>query len=159
MAKVHYVHKARKARPNNGIQPGDSYYWWATRSVVGGTYVKTFHYSRGKPKRSQLTNSPFKKAFYQLIETLEDSYPPTLREFEKLQGWLLDALNELIESEQGKLANLPPSLQESASGDKINDRISALEELFSQVEDSPLPEFTAYIEDCLEQLKGIFCDT
>lgn len=50
MARVHFVKSARKAQPKNGIEKGDSYYWWQF-------YKSPKQFSKTRPKPSQLIAS------------------------------------------------------------------------------------------------------
>jgi hypothetical protein len=63
MPRVHFVKKARKAH-GNGVEKGDSYYWWEFR--YGGKRV-----SKTYPKRSQLTQSR-KSEVYGELESAEE---------------------------------------------------------------------------------------
>ena len=67
MARAHFVAKARTDHPEGGIKKGESYYWWAF--MVGGRGGPK-HYSKTPPRRSQLTQSEFYSALYEIEDSL-----------------------------------------------------------------------------------------
>jgi hypothetical protein len=125
MARAHFVKKARKAIKDGGIKKGDSYYWWKFR--YGGKRV-----SKTPPKQSQLTQSDFWGAVYSAQESASD-----VPDFESLASSRDDLVAEFqnIEDEtQGKFDNMPENLQMGDTGQMIEERVSAIQEVISELE-------------------------
>lgn len=116
MARAHFVKKARKAIKGTDIKKGDSYYWWKFR--FGGK-----HTSKTPPRRSQLTQSAFLGALYDLEDRIGDAkadadLPDELRS-------IAEELRSLAEECEEKHGNMPDSLQESDTGQMLQDRAQA----------------------------------
>jgi len=126
MPRVHKVNKARKDYPEQGIQKGDTYYWWKFR--YGGKRM-----SKDYPKRQQLTNSGFLIQVY----GIEDSYQQ-YETFEGLQEHIEDVcsqIEDLLSEVQDSLDAMPYHLQESSpTGELLTQRIESLEEWRSELE-------------------------
>ena len=126
MARLQFVKSARKARPQEKIKVGDSFYWAAFR--VGRSSFK--RYWKTKPPRSALTQS----AYYGSIYDLEDSMDWSATEAGDLDTKRNDFVAEIenIKEEcQSSLDNMPEHLQESSV---LNERIEALENTISEYE-------------------------
>lgn len=126
MARTHFVKKARKAIRYAGIKKGDSYYWWKFR--FGGKRV-----SKTPPKQSQLTQSDFWSAVFSAQETAAESVP----EFDSLASVRDDLVYDLqnIEDEtQGKFDNMPEGLQQGDTGQMLEERVSAIQDVISEIE-------------------------
>ena len=125
MARITHVKKARKDYPASGIKAGEPYYWWAFR--YGGK-----HKSKTCPRASQLTQSPFLSQAYSLDERAqdasEDAHLPDLI-YELTGEW-----RELGDECQGSLDNMPDSLQDSESGQLLQERIDKCEEIAGELE-------------------------
>ena len=67
MARATHVKKARKDIPGTDIKAGDSYYWW--KFMVGGRGGPK-HYSKERPRLSQLTQSEYLGTLYDLQDRL-----------------------------------------------------------------------------------------
>lgn len=144
MPKVHHVKKAQRAVPHAGIEVGDSYYWWGTRSPGRATGIK--HFSKTYPTQSQLTSSPFWKEVYAIQESMTG---PVLFA-DDLDAILDDAkgqIEALRDEEQGKLDNMPESLKYSPTGELIQSRIDALDEWIGEIEAVEIPDHEDYPED------------
>lgn len=127
MPRVHRVEKARKPQPEHGIAKGDTYYWWKFRR--GGKRV-----SKSPPRPSQLTQSEFMSTFL----SLEEGLPTELQigsnedDVRSLAGTLEDIANELesLASEQeDKKQNMPDALQESDTGQLLEQRAERCNEI------------------------------
>lgn len=128
MPQVQFVNKARKSRKQYGIKKGDSYWWWATRSTVGGKYVKTKHYSKVQPRPSQLTSSPFMQSVLEIQESIERNGPETVDSLEEVvDSWCYDIENVKSEQEEA-LESIPANFQESETAETIRERIDSLEQ-------------------------------
>lgn len=120
MPRVHKVKKARKAYPEDGIAKGDSYYWWKFR-YGGKRRSKTY------PRRSQLTQSAFLSAIYDIEEDLgnlaaEDG-DDLLAQLEDLAS----RIRELGEEAQENRENMPQSLQDGEVGQMLEERYEVCE--------------------------------
>lgn len=128
MARIHFVKKARKDYPAHSIKKGDFYYWWKFR--FGGK-----HFSKKHPRPSQLTQSEYLSAAYGLQEQIEDLEIEDLEirddNLEDVAGELRSAADELhtLGSEQeDKIGNMPDSLQDSDTAERLRGRAEACEE-------------------------------
>lgn len=125
MPRVHFVKKARKDNPV--AKKGESYYWWKFR--YGGK-----RYSRTRPRASQLTQSPYYGAVRALVEQIEDSNPEDFDEFESLKEEVRDELENLRDEAQSSLDNMPEQLQYAPTGELLQERIDALENAESELD-------------------------
>lgn len=151
MPRVHTVKKARKDYPNQGIQKGDTYYWWEFR-FGGKVRSKTY------PKPSQLTQSEFLGTLYDIEERLGDL---TLDDVE--EGCLDDIISELEnlrDETQDKWDNIPEQLQDTSdAGMLLQERVDSLEEFISDLENVDLSvdegDFTPECPNCGEYLDDL----
>lgn len=131
MPRVYQVKKARKARPEHGIEVGDSYYYWKLR--FGQSFsASRMCYSKTYPKPWQLTTSDYLQQLYQLAdrvanltasETLEDEARDIVGEVENLGS-----------EQQEKLDNMPEQLQYAPSGELLQERVTAMETWAQELE-------------------------
>ena len=122
MATVNFVKKARKDNP--AVKKGESYYWWAFR--FGGT-----HYSKTQPRPSQLTQSEFLSTIYSIGEDLEDAEAS-----ENLRENIADAISNLEtlqEETRDKFDNMPEGLQQGDTGQLLEERVSAIDDMLSEL--------------------------
>lgn len=127
MARAHFVAKARK--DNAVAKKGESYYWWAF--MVGGRGGPK-HFSKTAPRPSQLTQSEFLGALYDIQDEIAD-----LKADDGLGAGVDDIagrLRELGEEQISKKDNLPDSLQESSSGEQLQERGDACESAADELE-------------------------
>ena len=152
MPKVNYVSKARKDVPNSDIKAGESYYWWKFR--FGGKHV-----SRTRPRASQLTQSGFLSQAYAIQERIEDTtYFESKDQFDEFKEEIISDLDNLQDECQTSLDNMPESLQESPTGQLLQERIDAIEDFKNEIEaievDEPVDEdddnFTQELEEALQ---------
>lgn len=127
MARAHFVKSARKADKAAGIKVGDSYWWWKFR--YGGK-----HKSKTRPRPSQLTQSEFWSNFYSIQEDTEDVVLESASDLQELIDNLRDQLSDLASEQEEKLSNMPDQLQEAESGQLLQERADALNELISELE-------------------------
>lgn len=134
MARVHYVKKARKARPDIGVKVGDPYYWWKTRTTVGKSYVSQMHYSKDKPKPSQLTRSEY---MGQLMDLEAQGFDRGSRDDAVASfNSMAEEVRALGEEQADKLSNMPDGLQQSETGELLQARADKCEEIASALEDA-----------------------
>lgn len=119
MPKLNFVQSARKDNPV--AKKGESYYWWQFRN--GGK-----RFSKNRPPRSALTQSPYLAQAYDLEDAFSDfSWGGDL---EALQG----EVQELADLSQDSLDNMPDALQDGPTGELLQERIDACEEAVSEIE-------------------------
>ena len=147
MARATFVKAAQK--DNSAVKKGESYYWWKFR--FGGK-----HYSKTRPKSSQLTQSAFLGTVYAIVESIEDTEPSSFKNGSDMQSFIestKDDIASLRDETQDSLDNMPEHLQESSSsGELLTERIELLEEWETNIDgiDEPYDE----TED--EELQGIW---
>lgn len=156
MPRVHTVKKARKNYPDSKIKKGDTYYWWKFR--FGGK-IKSKTY----PRRSQLTQSGFLQTLYEL----QDNMSFDRENIEDDRDSLVGELESLRDECQDSLDNMPEHLQESSSsGELLQERIDALEEWISELENVDIDidedlaekEKESRTDEIVEELEGCTCD-
>jgi hypothetical protein len=119
MARANFVKKARKDVPGTDIKAGESYYWWQL-------YRSPKRYSRTRPRASQLTGSAFLQQYYGFQEELEDM---TAEDMDDLQGQMEDLagrMRELAEECEGNRDNMPEGLQDSDTGQLLEERAEGM---------------------------------
>jgi hypothetical protein len=138
MARATHVKSARVAVPESecgikgGIKIGDSYYWWKFKR--GGK-----RWSKTAPKRSQLTQSNFYSAIYDLEDdlisgaTADDSLG-------SVRDDVISSLEEIRDQCQESLDNMPEGLQQGSTGELLQERIDAMDSAISEFEGLELDE-------------------
>lgn len=134
MPRVNFVKKARKDVPNSDIKKGESYYWWKFR--YGSKRV-----SRTNPKRSELTQSSFLSTIWDIEDRISNISED--EDFETLVQDFITEIEELRDETQDSLDNMPDQLQDAPTGQLLQDRIGALEEMITELENVD----TAFDED------------
>ena len=138
--KVHFVKKARKDYPEDGIKKGESYYWWKPR--YGG-----IRRSKTYPSRQELTQSEFLCRVYDIedeLSVIRTQIETNIegKNKEGIEELIRDALEmiiieigELRDECEDKLYNMPEQLQDtSEAGILLQERIDALEDWISELE-------------------------
>lgn len=125
MPRVNFVEKARKDNPV--AKKGESYYWWKFR--YGGK-----HYSKTRPKPSQLTQSPYLGMVRGLMEQIDDFKPEDASDLESLRDEIAGELESLRDETQDNLDNMPEGLQEGDTGQMLQERIDACENAASELQ-------------------------
>lgn len=134
MARATFVKKARKDVKGTDIKAGESYYWWKFKR--GGK-----HFSRTAPRRSQLTQSAFYGAVYDIEDEVAEA--EASESLVDLRDDIVSRLQELGEECQGNLDNMPEGLQQGSTGELLQERIDAMESAASEFEDIELEPFEA----------------
>lgn len=167
MARAHFVKKARKPnavvtaadikRANNGEEGAASYWWWAFR--YGGK-----HFSKTKPKASQLTQSEFYAAVYGLQEA-RDAFVATDKE--SLEGavaeWV-DRAREIAEECREKFDNMPEGLQQGDTGQLLEERAEAMDAYADELESIDLEDMDEdqdlgdWVGEKLEEIMAVEMD-
>lgn len=144
MAKAHFVKKARRPVPEANIKVGDSYYWWA---FMQGGRGGAKRYSLTPPKQSQLTQSEFWSAIYQIQER---PAPTDLDDVECEIEDIKAELESIKDDTQSKLDNMPEGLQQGDAGQLLQERIDACESAIDEL-DSVDTSFEEPLTDDMEE--------
>lgn len=116
---------ARKDYPRHGIKKGDVYFYAKIKQQRGGIELRSL-----KPfKPSQLTTSPFKGAWLSMAEAWEESD----KDVDAIRA-ASETAQGIADEERGKYDNLPQGLQEGETGQKIEARADAAENLVSELD-------------------------
>lgn len=123
MPRVNFVKNARKT--HGDIKKDESYYWWKFR--FGGRRV-----SKTKPKPSQLTQSEFLGNIYGLRESNESV--PDYDDLESSVESIKQELETWRDEQEEKKNNMPENLQESSTGELLQERYDALDSAISELD-------------------------
>ena len=137
------------------IGKGESYWWWQFKNDGK-------HFSKTRPKNSQLTQSNYLSQLYAIQESMDD---PKAETYEDLQAFVEDIkeqLESLKEETEGSLENMPESLQQGPTGELLQERIDALDNAINELEgidldfdsegDQTLDE---WMHDKVEEIQGV----
>lgn len=127
MPKVTFVKSARKNNPV--AKKGESYYWWA---FMQGGRGGPKHFSKDRPKQSQLTQSEFWGAIYSLQEQHEQT--PDFDDLESEIDEIKSELENIKDETQGKFDNMPQGLQDGDSGQLLQERVDTLESVIGDLD-------------------------
>jgi hypothetical protein len=121
MTTAHFVKKAQKDYPEQGIKKGDSYWHWAF--AFGPKYK-----SKTQPTRSQLTRSHFLSTLYSIEDSIPDAFIEcnTTDLLQDAVDQIISEIEELKDETQNSLDNMPPQLQDADSGQLLQERIDGL---------------------------------
>lgn len=123
MTRAHYVKKARKDNPV--CKKGESYYWWKFR--YGGK-----RFSKTMPKPSQLTQSEFLGAIYDIDDRLQEMANDS--EFESEISEICQELEQLKDTCEESLSNMPEQLQDAPTGELLQGRVDSVQEMIDELE-------------------------
>ena len=123
MARANFVKKARKDNP--ACKKGESYYWWKFR-------FGSKNYSKTKPRQSQLTQSDFLSQIYGICETIEDMTIES--NFENEIDEIKSELETLQSECEEKRDNMPEQLQDTGSGELLQERYDSIDEMMSELD-------------------------
>lgn len=137
------------------IAKGESYYWWQFKNGPK-------HYSKSAPKSSQLTQSGYLSAIYDLQDELSE-LRGNVSEAEDLQEKVEDIksrMEELRDEQEEKKNNMPEGLQEGPTGELLQERYDSLDSAISELEGIDLDDYDeADDDDIREELKDDIDDT
>lgn len=119
------------------VKKGETYYMW---SLMSGSRGVT-HYSRTKPKRSQLTNSDFLSQIYDLEDELDFSGAQSSEDLQAARDEVVLALQNLGEEQQGKFDNLPEGFQQAETGQLLERRAEACSEIADAYDSVDLDDY------------------
>jgi hypothetical protein len=129
MAKANFVKKARKDYPEHGVKKGESYWWWKFN------FSRIKYISKEKPNRSQLTQSSFFSTLWAIEDGIEKRFAGHIcsDDIQNELENLISEIEELKDEVQGNLDNMPYQLQESNTGQLLQERIDELENWVSDL--------------------------
>jgi hypothetical protein len=133
MPRVTFVKNARK--DNKVCLKGESYYWWKFR--FGGK-----HYSLTRPKPSQLTQSNYLGTLYSICESVEEYgiEPGEEGAIENLRDEVVGQLEELRDECEESRSNMPEALQDSPTGELLQERYDAIDGALGDIENVEEPD-------------------
>jgi hypothetical protein len=163
MPKVTHVKKARKDVPGTDIKAGEPYYWWKFR--YGGK-----RYSRAPPRASQLTQSAYLSALYDLQDEIGELAPG-----ENLQAEvenIAERLRELADEQRSNREQMPEQLQDGSTGELLEERADMCEAAADELEAIDFDSFEhdpeadgdedeqrdAWLEERLEEAQAVSLD-
>ena len=117
-----------KRNPNGDeirIAKGESYYWWKFR--FGG-----LHISKTRPKQSQLTQSEFLGTMYDIQDTISELTVDD--DFESSISEITSELETLRDECEERRGNMPEQLQDSGSGEMLQNRYDEVDNMISELE-------------------------
>lgn len=123
MATANFVKKAQK--DNDAVKKGESYWWWSFR--FGGK-----HFSKERPKPSQLTQSAYTSTALSIQEDAEQT--PDFDDIEDAIENLKSSIDDLMNETQGSFDNMPEGLQQGDTGQLLEERVQACESAISELE-------------------------
>lgn len=124
------------------IAKGESYWWWQFKNSAK-------QLSKERPKTSQLTQSNYLSQLYDIQERLEQATAESPDDLESLIDEFKSELESLKEETESSLENMPESLQSSPTGELLQERIDALDNAISEMENIE----TDYEEPDEEEIK------
>jgi hypothetical protein len=134
MARLHFVKKARKDVPNSDIKAGESYYWWQFR-------FQKKRCSKTRPRRAQLTQSEFNGTIFDLEDDIAEAVADS--SLADIVQQTIDRLRELADECEEKRSNMPDALQDSDSGNLLQERADACQSAADDFESIDLDDFEA----------------
>lgn len=142
------------------IHKGESYWTWA---FMNGPQL----YSKTRPRQSQLTQSEFMSTYYGIMEQIED-WEPEDHDESTLEDFVEDIksqIEDLRDETQDRLDSMPYQLQESDSGQLLQERIDECDRIvgdldgidtsFDYDEDDSEDEKEQAWEDKVQEIKDV----
>lgn len=120
------------------INVGESYYTWC---FYGGQP----QYSKERPKPSQLTQNWFKQELYSIQEKIEEFEPEDVEDVATFVDDIRSDAESLRDECQEHLDNMPEQLQDSDSGQTLQERIDNLDSVIGDIDNFD-SEFESQIE-------------
>lgn len=121
------------------VPKGASYFTWSIN--YGGTFI-----SLTRPKQSQLTSSPFLSTAYDINERLAAVEADDPDEITSIVEDFKSEIEELMETTQDSLDNMPDGLQQGSTGELLQERIDACQEAIDNLDNIDL-DFEEYEPD------------
>lgn len=123
------IDRSQPADDNDTIQipKGTEYYMW---SFKNGPTVR----SLTAPRQSQLTQSNYLSTLYSIQESIEDFNGQSEDEIREFRDDIVSQLEELRDTTQDSLDNMPEGLQQGPTGELLQERIDSLDNAISEFE-------------------------
>ena len=157
MARLHFVKKARKDYKDEGIKKGESYFWWKFRF---GSKQR----QKTRPRQSQLTQSEFLGAIYDINDRLSDISSSNLEEAREERDSIVSELQDLASEQEDRQSNMPDSLQYSPTGEMLEERANYCNEFADELDGIDLDlekeegesdeDFESRVEEAISELQG-----
>jgi len=128
MPRVHH----RKATKGEDIKKGEMYYTWSRKT---GPYSSFTGKQKERPHRAQLTGSAFLGSLYYLEDEVS-AFTGDADELSELAGRIRTLGEEAIES----LENMPEGLQQSSTGELLQERSDAMDSWSDELDNYEYPE-------------------
>lgn len=125
------------------VKKGEKYYWWQfpyQSKQISTTY----------PTRQQLTTSDFLKQVWDLEDRLGALHEHNFSSPEDLQSEVEDIksdLETLRDECEEKKSNMPEGLQESGTGEMLQNRYDSVEEMVNEIDGIDLDDFSGTVPD------------
>jgi hypothetical protein len=147
MAKANFVKAAQKDYPEHNIKKGESYYWWKLHRGAK-------RFSKTRPKRSQLTGSSFYATLYDIEDDMIGDAEAS-EELGSLRDEVVSALEELRDQCEESRNNMPDALQDSDTGNMLQERYDALDSAIDEFQNIELgePDENDLVEHGWEELE------
>jgi signal transduction histidine kinase len=126
------------------IAKGESYYWWQFQNSPK-------QYSKTPPRASQLTQSGYLSTLYGIAEQIEDFSADSAEELTNFVEDIKGQLEELRDTTQESLENMPENLQYSPTAELLQERVDALETAINEFDGFDL-DYDEKEEEELEEL-------
>lgn len=126
------------------IAKGESYYWWQFQNSPK-------QYSKTPPRASELTQSAYYSTLYGITEQIEDFSCDSAEEFSEFVENIKTELEELRDTTQESLDNMPENLQYSPTAELLQERVDSLESGISEIESIDV-DYEEKDEEELEEL-------
>lgn len=129
MARANFVKKARKDYPEHGVKKGESYWWWKFN------FSRIKYISKEKPSRSQLTQSSFFSTLWAIEDGMGERFAGHVcsDDIQNELDNLISEIEELRDEVQGNKDNMPYQLQESDTGQMLQERVEGLENWINEL--------------------------
>lgn len=135
---------------------GESYYWW--QFAYGPK-----QFSKERPDKRRLTRSEFQLGLYDIEDEINDiNADMELSDIEERVDSIKDMIEELRDEQEDKKSNMPDQLQESETGELLQERYDSLDQAYDEFSgldfywdessDETLEEF---IENLISEIQGI----
>jgi hypothetical protein len=113
--------------------------------MVGGRGIQ--RKSKTPPTRSQLTNSEFLAAIYDLEDGCDWSNAECPEDLQSKRDELVSELQSLGQEQSDKFDNMPDGLQQGPTGELLEQRAEACENIANEFEGVELDDFDEDLED------------
>jgi hypothetical protein len=155
MPRVNSVDKCRKSpgqcfKCGTTIEAGQPYKFWAFMvGGRGGPKIIRCGKPECHPKASDLTRSEFWGAIYRLQE--EGFSGATLEDLQSERDDMAERVREVGNEQQDKLDNMPDGLRDGDTGNTLQERIDACEEIAGELEGVDIPDGVEWDPDTDKQ--------